>query len=58
MKAFYEYRQVPGAAADLEDPLVWLDAGLIDQPSVDRPQAQQSLKRVIKWEQPIMSHCR
>jgi hypothetical protein len=30
MKTFYEDRQVPGAAADLEDPLVWLDAGLID----------------------------
>jgi hypothetical protein len=48
MKAFDKERQVPSAAADLQDPLVRLDAGLIDQLSVDRPHAQQSLERVVK----------
>jgi len=48
MKAFDKDRQVPSAAADFQDPLVRLDAGLIDQLAMDRLHAQQSLEWVVK----------
>jgi hypothetical protein len=39
VEAFDEDRQVPGTAADLEDPLARADARLLDQPPMVRPEA-------------------
>jgi GDSL-like Lipase/Acylhydrolase family len=49
-------QQVTGAAADLQDPLSGADAGLVEQPTVDPPDAEQPGQRVVQREQPAPAH--
>jgi len=45
-------------AADLDDTMIRLITGLVDQLSMDRLEAQQPLERVVKRKQPVVPHPR